>query len=204
MIGPEGASDAVADLLETHLAGNVTRLTTRLESLAGVPRIQRELYQPARIEPRQLLDLPVDDWPAFLVVARRTTAIAPVDIAAGEAAASATVYRFTYELRVFIYARGVDEVAADLARKRLTLAVRETLLEHLAFTTTVGAETVTGQIDPLSLLEEYQDIGGDEDTDDVVASAYVAVSVSLDEVTPHAEALEERAAPATITHPALD
>ena len=63
---------------------------------------------------------------------------------------------------------------------------------------------ITSQIDPLSLLEEYQDIGGDEDTDDVVASAYVAVSVSLDEVTPHAEALEERAAPATITHPALD
>lgn len=207
MIGPEGAAQVVADLLEDHLAGTIDRLVTRLDALEGATRLERSYYSPQRIEPRQLPDLPVDDWPAFLVVARRLAGFRPVDVSAAAASASATVYAAAYELRVFTYARGTDALAVDLIRKRLTLAVREALLEHLAFSGAFGGETVRGSIDPLTLREEYSDLGEDDEAGPIAASQTDLVA-TLEEVTPHATPSPLASAAGVtvgaIPHPALD
>lgn len=210
MIGPEGAANALAELLTEHLADQAARVVDRLEVHdEDATRLERSYYVPQRIEPRQLLDLPIDHWPAFLVVARRLTRLKPVDVSAAAASASATVFAATYELRVFTYARGLDDATTDLARKRLTLAVRETLLEHLAFTVTVGGEQVAGTIDPLSIAEEYSDIGYDEELAATIAASQTDLTATLEEVTPlavEAPVAEDPAAVdlAAIPHPALD
>ncbi len=210
MIGPEGAANALAELLTEHLADQAAQVVARLEVHdEDATRLERSYYVPQRIEPRQLNDLPIDDWPAFLVVARRLTRLKPVDVSAAAASASATVYAATYELRVFTYARGLDDATTDLARKRLTLAVRETLLEHLAFTVTVGGAEVSGTIDPLSIVEEYSDIGFDEELAATIAASQTDLTATLEEVTPlavEAPVAEDPAAVdlAAIPHPALD
>lgn len=205
MIGPEGAANIVADLLEETLPAAIEHLVTRLDAIAGATRLERERYEPSRIEPRQLLDLPVDDWPAFLVVARRMAGLRRVDVSAAAASAGQTVYAVRYELRVFTYARAAEEVATDLARKRLTLAVRETLLGHQSFTATVGTEQVAGQIDETSLVEEYSDLGLEDDgTGDTIAASQTDVAITLEELTPLTEAAPVSGGPAIITHPALD
>lgn len=210
MIGPEGAAAAIAELLTAHLADTAARVVTRLEVHdEGATRLERSYYTPRRIEPRQLMDLPVDDWPAFLVVARRLARLRPIDLGASAADASATVFAATYELRVFTYARGLDDASTDLARKRLTLAVRETLLEHLAFQVSAGAEEVAGTIDPLSIVEEYSDIGYDEDLGATIAASQTDLTATLEEVTPLADGAPVAEEPAAvdvgaIPHPALD
>lgn len=210
MIGPEGAAAAIAGLLEEHLPAMAVRVVERLEvHEPDATRLERAYYVPQRIEPRQLLDLPVDDWPAFLVVARRLARLKPVDVGAAAATASATVFAATYELRVFTYARGLTDELTDLARKRLTLAVRETLLEHLAFRVTVGGAEVAGTIDPLSLVEEYSDIGYDEDLGATIAASQTDLTATLEEVTELAQAAPVAEDSATvevgaIPHPALD
>jgi hypothetical protein len=226
MLGPEGAVEALATLLANELPAKAGELTTRLNT-ARLPRVEREALIPKLIEPYEVLDLPVDAFPAFLVVAQGMTRMVRVDIAGAGAAryAGQAVYRVRYRLRVFTWARGRTGTAdpaeraaeADRNRKRLVLAVREVLLSGQELNVVIGrtvdldpdddgyraGEEVTGAIDETTLTESYDAIAVDEQSS-TVAAAYTEVEVELDEAIPLVEParLAELVDLSALPHPA--
>lgn len=208
MLGPEGAAAAVATLLEQHTPATVDLLIERLD-LAGLRRVDRELLYPAQYLAHDIAtDLPVGDWPAILVVAQNLAGLTPIDpaVTATGRHTGHPLYAATYKVRAYLFVRGRDDELTDLARKRIALAVRETLLSHLAFTVTIGDESATGEVDPLSVRESYTDLAAEQALG-TIAGAITDLDVTLAEAVTLVDAT---AAPEAVAvdvvgpHPALD
>lgn len=189
MRGPEGA----AEVIRARLAGGLPAMVAELNDRLGLAGTAAELAPPGALidgTPRGLIaaqerpELPLDLWPAFLVVAQSMTAQRRIDVVD-----EGIVYRRRYPVRVFIWARGeaaIDVGAAvdtsdrgfvdtDLRRKRYTLAVVELLLglQHLGDGT---------YLDEVSLRESYSDVMLDEDLAATIAASWVQIDVELDEL----------------------
>lgn len=216
MLGPEGAAAAITAIVEEDLGARMVDVRDRVTAVR-LPRVQRELLQPSLIAPFDVLDLPVDAYPAILVIAREMVGLRRLDVSTAEGTAGSTVYACTYPVRVFVWARGqVGQTEpdqrgelADVTRKRLILGVRETLLSRLEFTVTLGAGddpeevpgwSVNGTIDLTTLRESYSEVEADDVS--TVAAGYVEAEVTLEEAMPAASAgTADTVAPSV--HPAL-
>lgn len=209
MLGPEAVAAALVDLLDEHLPAAAAAVVARVEA-ARLPRLQREAMAPSLIAPFDVLDLPLDAFPAFLVVVQRLAGLRRLEV--GQAADDAGLARYaaTYPVRIFVWVRGQDDTAADelldgqaadLARKRLTLALRETLLGHQITEVTLGASTgidegdpgyaagtaVIIRVDESTIAESYSDVG--EDDISTVAASWLDVTVTVEETLELAAAL---------------
>lgn len=165
MEGMEGATRLLADRLRDRLPAKTAALRARY----GVTELAAEsLPDFVTVDHRERIRLGLEEWPACLVVGQETRRIRRDD-----RGPTATTFTARYNLRVFVMVRAAVDADADLARKRLTLAVRELLLEQ----GTLGA---AGTVDETSLTESYSDLARD-DTDATVAGAFIAVDVVLEE-----------------------
>lgn len=225
MLGPEGASLAIATLLEDYLPAKVDELAARLE-VTRLPLAARRALVPKLVAPFDVLDLPVDCYPAVLVVAQTLTRLERVDVEQDSTDAGQARYRARYPLRVIEWVRAVDTdlrpgrrgAATDQARKRLILATREVLLDHQALTVTIGdtpdlepdddgyrpGVTLDVAIDETTLREDYSPLL--VDGDGPVAGAWVDLEVTVDELVPAATpAPAVTSVTATVVgHPALE
>lgn len=225
MLGPEGAALTITTLLEEHLDAKAAELGAALEATARLPLVERRALELKLLAPFDVLDLPVDAYPAVLVVAQGMTGLRRVDVDDSTVNAGQTIYAVTYPVRCWAWARAKDEgvtpaergAGADRARKRLLLAVREVLLDHQVITVTIGRTddlepddpayrpgiTVTAKLDETSLRESYSDVVADDVS--TVAAAWLEVEVELEEVAASATpAAELEAVNVTVRHPALD
>lgn len=163
MRGLEEAAGVVAGVLAARLPAQLAALETRLGLPAG------SVERPQLVAPHDLGRIPLEDWPAVLVVGQTTEDLRRLDVDV-----EGTIYLVRYRLRVYALARGDEEAATDLARKRLTLAVREVLLGYQAL------RDAGGTVDERSLRESYSDV--ERDTDGAtVAGAYLELVVALEE-----------------------
>lgn len=225
MLGPEGAALALTTLLEDHIEAKVDELARRLEAVR-LPLAERRDLVPKLVEPFDVLDLPLDSYPALLVIARETLGMVRVDVDDATANAGQARYLTRYAVRTFGWARARQEdpapgrrgASTDRARKRLILAVREVYLDHQAVEVALGGtpdlepdddayvapHAVTVTIDERTLRESYSDVVADDDGP--VAAAYLDLEVTLDELVPVRTAPPARVAVATtiLGHPALD
>lgn len=188
MSGPEAAAQAVAARLATDLPGRLTALETRLTLPAG------SLAVPQLIQPRDEVELRLEDFPAVLVVPMEA-----VSFRAMTATATGELYHVRYVMRVYCWSRGEHAADTDLARKRLTLAVRETLLGRQKFD--------VSRIDPGTFVESYSDLGETEDRA-TLAAAFIGFEMVMEETVPFPEGTLGAANTITTTtgllpHPAM-
>ncbi|HVL32573.1 MAG TPA: hypothetical protein VM600_03225 [Actinomycetota bacterium] len=162
MLGPEAAANAIAKLLEGNVPTKIVALRARLGLAVDDLESPREYL--AHDEP----ELALDRWPAVLVVPQGMSSIQLVDVVDG-----ASVYECTYQLRTFVFYREQDFTATARGRDRLTLAVREVILESLS------AGTSGARIDPTSLRESYSET--DREDARTIAGAYVDLDLTLTE-----------------------
>lgn len=220
MHGPEAAAEAITQLLAAKLPAKTDELLARLEP-ARLDRAARARWHPKLIASFDVLDLPLDSFPAFLVVATSASRVRRVDVARDPAHAGHAVYLVTYRLAVYTWAAAPvgDHAtpadrgqAADVMRKRLVLAVRETLLSNLAMTVTLGAglndagepvtgSTVHGAIDDTTWTEAYSDV--EDEQGGTVAAARTEFDLTLEEAVPARPAPPTAERVEVITHPAL-
>jgi hypothetical protein len=166
MNGPERATQAITDRLTADLPGRLARMETDLGLPAGA------LPVPQKIVPRDEWHLGVDDFPAVLIVAQDLVSLTPVDV--GDEAGQR--YRARYALRAYVWARGDHDADTDLARKRLTLAVRESLLALPS----AGVDGLA--VEPATIRESYSDVGVDEQTHATIAAAWIGFDAYQDEL----------------------
>lgn len=171
MRGVEDAARLVADRLADRLPGKVDEMRARYGATVDV------LPDVVTVDAFDRQRLPVEAWPAVLVVGQETRGMAPARVTgAGE------TFEVRYALRVYVWARAGDEAATDTARKRYALAVRELLIGGRVIDVD-GDGRPAGWADPLSLVESYSDLAVD-DSGATVAGAYVGVDVILVESVP--------------------
>ncbi|KWW97402.1 hypothetical protein LI90_4374 (plasmid) [Carbonactinospora thermoautotrophica] len=162
MDGLEGACTLLADRLRAALPGKTAELRTRYGAdPAALPDV-------VTVEPHDVDQLGVEQWPAVLVVGQETRGIRPVDVGP-----TSEVYQVRYALRVFVWARGDGYAQTDTLRKRLTLGVRELLLTRRLL-------APAGRVEPSSLAESYSDLARDE-AGRTIGGAFIAVEVTLEE-----------------------
>jgi hypothetical protein len=163
MRGLEEAAGAVASVLTLRLPAALTALEARLDLEPG------SVERPQLVSPHDLGRIPLESWPAVLVVGQQLEDLRRLDVDV-----LGTVYLVRYRLRVYALARGDDEASTDLARKRLTLAAREVLLGYQAL------RDAGGSVDERSLRESYSDVEREPDGA-TVAGAYLELVVALEE-----------------------
>lgn len=173
MIGPEGATALLVAGLAAAIPDKLTALEERLDLAAGT------LPAPKVVVPRDIPRLGLEDWPALMVVAQEARGFRRVDVDDE----GATVYAVTYPVRVYEWARGDNLEQADLARKRLVLAVREVMLEGLVLDADVG------YVVDVSLRESYADLVSDEEAGGIGAAFTEAELNLIEALTPRAPAI---------------
>jgi hypothetical protein len=143
VIGLEGACQLVTDRLEAALPGKTAELRTRLGAQPD------DLPDVITVIPHELARLELEQWPAVMVVGQNLEQMVRDDVEA-----DGTTWLCTYRLRVWVWARGNDFGHTDRIRKRLTLAVRELLMQ-------LRRLAADGQIDDRSIAESYSDLDVD-------------------------------------------
>lgn len=166
----EGAASDLVVALEARVPAKVDELERRLgldtaeQETPGIPKPQ--LYAD-HVRPR----LEAHEWPAVLVVGSGTNE-PPRLLERGDLE---DLWAFAYTLRVYVYARAEGFEDVDRTRKRLLLAIVETLLERPGVTGD-GAAAVR----PGSLRESYSDVLPD-DVGRSVGGAYLELVLDVEE-----------------------
>lgn len=169
MLGPEEVTRTVVRRLRTAMPDRLTMLRARYETtLAKLPDV-------ALIEPDELDVLAINEFPAIFAVPLDTSG--RLDNRQTEATGDYDEYSFTYNVRVFVYARGGDYKSTSLMTKRYTLAVRECLLAGKQLTT--GDENLT--IEPKTLRESYSQVSQLPDSQKYISGSYLDVQVVSEE-----------------------
>lgn len=171
MIGPEGVADAARLDLERRLPERFAVLRARLglsDTDPGLPATG-----PALVLAQERWRLAVGEYPAVFVIVMRATAFELLEVDAPSPAPSlylARRYRVRYPVRVFGWARGQQEADTDVNRKRLALALRETLLVGVPF----------GAMVPDSYSEAFSDVDGGDGPDVAVTQAGALIEYAVD------------------------
>lgn len=174
MRGMTGAASDLTDTLRARVPAKVDELERRL-GLDTAEQVTPGIPKPALYADHARPRLEAHEWPAVLAVAQGT-AEAPVVLERG---ALEDLWRFVYRLRVYVYVRDDGFGAVDQTRKRLMLAMVETLIERPSVTGD-GATVVR----PGSLRESYSDVLPD-DVGRSVGAAYLELDLEAEEtVTP--------------------
>ena len=187
MIGPEGVAQAVVDRLRELVPDKLIDLEDRLALPEG------SLPAPRLIQPRDAVELRLEDYPALLVVPQDAVIGARTDV--DDDGSESFVCRYT--MRVYVWMRGDHAEATDLARKRMTLAVREVLLTYGFLPGELGT------IDHTTLIESYSDIAADPSSNSTVAAAYLEASLVTEETVPAPPPYGRVEAMDLMLHPAM-
>lgn len=165
MIGAEGASNLVAEMLADRVPGRLAAIAARTGAAEGT------------LPPLQLVTasdpgpLGLEQYPALIVMTRSSVPsgqVVEVDDPGRE------LYRSVYDLRCLLWVRGETYPDTDLSCKRTLLAVRETLLANRD----VGQGTT---VLPGSLREDYSGVFPDPAAGGNLAGAYVDLQVAVEE-----------------------
>lgn len=183
MKGAEGAADLVATWFGTALPDRCARIRARLN-------LPPEAFPPpALIAPHEHGPLALEEWPAVLVVPR-----ALADMRLADTVDDGTeLYLCGYQLRILCWVRGESVGETDLLRKRLTLAVRETLLSRKQLTPLprygsgpygggqygIGVGGPDTAVRPTTIREDYSQLFTDGRHGAVIAGSWVDVQVAV-------------------------
>lgn len=161
MLGSEGVARAIVARLDERLPSKVEELRARLGvGDYDLPAVQ-ENY-PTEIDLYAIGEFPV-------------TATTQVDTTGRlgnrqtELGGEFNEYSYRYRMRVYVWGAHDGTVKTDLLRKRLALAVRETLLERRILWDEGGNYV---EVDPDTVRESYSDVGALE-TGAIIAGAYI-------------------------------
>jgi hypothetical protein len=179
MRGPEGVSEDLADWLAGPLtvvldpdapdARQGGALDVKLAELTARLDLDEDLAPPALVttEGRPVSTLAFSEFPALFVVAQAAERFRRQDVVDG-----AIIYLVRYPVRIFVFARGDTFDDTDRARKRLTLAVREVILNN---------QERLG-VDEDTYRESYSDVTGLDDRNvRTVAGAFIEVTIEVEE-----------------------
>lgn len=163
MDGMEGAIATVVERMTAALPGKTTQLRTRYDVDPETEGDQ--LPDVVTIAPYNRARLGVEEWPAVLIAGQETPNMRRAD--------QPTIWLVTYKLRAFVWVRGDSGETVELVRQRLTLAVRELLLERKTMTDTL-------MVDDSSLRESFSELARD-DTNATVAASYIEFNAWVQE-----------------------
>ena len=163
MKGIEECVNAVVDRVDARMPDKVTQLRERygIEDASDLPI-------PSAAAAYDRAAIPVEDWPAIMIVPGRTVRMRRVDTDGIE-----ETWEVRYRLRAFVWARGDAAKETALTRYRLTLGLREVLATSRKF----------GQhrIDSETLVESFSDVAVDEDAGATIAAAYLEFEIDVEE-----------------------
>ena len=122
----------------------------------------------------------LDTWPTIITVALSTNQSTRIDYTS----TYDPIYRVQYSMRTYIWVRADDSADADFMRDNLTTVVRSALLDHQCFryADTGDRDTI---LDEGTMREEFSELTmlkGDR----VLAGAYIAYNINLNEVVARA------------------
>lgn len=158
--GIEAASEALAQRVGDRINGKVDELRTRLTD-PDLPDVNSVVsFDGNRIA--------MEEWPAVMVVPQKTVRMVFQNTDGVD-----ETYNVRYQLQVFVWVRGDDEPSTAINRYRLTLALRETLIESRIFG--------DYELDITTFVESFSDVMQDEDTKATIAGAYIQLELTADE-----------------------
>ena len=178
MHGAQFAKKYVADYLQADMS---TRIVTyrngwELDSNSLPEPLSYLTYEP----------IALDHWPTVITVAISTSRLERLGMVAGSTGALNPEYRVTYGMRTYVWARTEGAEETTLMRDRLTTVVRSALLDRPCLNATDPRDTWRVEIDESGMREEFSDLTllkGDR----VMAGAYIAYDLAIDEVVARAD-----------------
>lgn len=120
--------------------------------------------------------LALDAWPTIITVVISTSSFNRESYDGFD-----PLYRVVYQMRTYIWCRGLGSEEATIARDRLTTVVRSALLDYPCLQATDSRQTFQAMIDESSLREEFSDttlLKGDR----VMAGSYLGYELSINEI----------------------
>lgn len=169
MLGPEGVTRELVRRLRSAMPDRLVQLRTRYETTAA------KLPDVELIEPDEVDILSLEKFPAIFVVPIDTTG--RLDNRQTESTGAYDEYSFTYNMRIFVYARGVDYKSTSLLVKRYTLAARECLLAGKQLLD--GVENLT--VEPKTLRESYSQISQLGDSSKFIGGSFIDAQIVSEE-----------------------
>ncbi|ASR84693.1 hypothetical protein FDI26_gp12 [Arthrobacter phage Beans] len=170
MQGSEGVSRAVVRRMRAAMPDKLTELRTRYgATVAKLPDF-------VSIEADELDIMSLEEFPAMFVVPVNTSG--RQDNRQTEATGTYDEYSFTYNLQIYVYARGDDYKSTSLRVKRYTLAAREVLLQQKVLLHE-GGDSLT--VEPRTISENYSAMGRSPEGNKFIAGAYIDVQIVAEE-----------------------
>lgn len=175
MNGPQELAELVAQFLSDHIEAELDRIALERGQVTVDPFKGEEWAldaKPAFIAATDIAsqDVSLDSWPFVVVSTARMSGQRRVDVL-GDAS---VVYRRTYPIRFYIWARGDGYHYTAAVRARLLVGVGECVLRHPTFGTT------TVRVNENDWTEDYSGVGDDVDLG-TVAAGYIETSIDVDE-----------------------
>jgi len=138
--------------------------------------------------------LALDAWPTIITVAISTSSFLRDSYDGWD-----PLYRVTYQMRTYVWCRGLGSEEATIARDRLTTVVRSALLDYPCLQATDTRKTFQAIIDESTIREEFSDttlLKGDR----VMAGSYISYELSINEIVTRSDIFHPtRANPTDIT-----
>lgn len=159
MDGMEGAINTVVERLTAALPAKTIAMRTRYDIN---PNTQGDLLPDVNlVASYNQARLGVEEYPAILVAGLETPSMKRSD--------NPQEFLVNYLLRAFVWVRGGDATIVELVRFRLTLALRELLMERRTMTGTL-------MVDDSTIKESFSELGED-DSQSTVGASYVEFNV---------------------------
>jgi hypothetical protein len=120
--------------------------------------------------------LAMDHWPTIITVVISTNSFEQIGWDGLH-----PLYRVTYSMRTYVWARTEGSEETTTMRDRMTVVVRSALLDGPCLEATDPRKTFRVQIDQTSMREEFSDLTllkGDR----VLAGSYVSYNLQIDEI----------------------
>lgn len=168
MHGPQYAKDYVNDYLQSNIPNRMVAYRN------GWSLSDAELPTPIKFLTYEPIAL--DEWPTLITVAISTNKFDGIDYDKLD-----PIFRVTYSMRTYVWARAGGPREVTEMRDRLTTVVRSALLDYPSMKATDTRESWLARIDATSLREEFSDLTplkGDR----VLAGAYLSYDITIDEV----------------------
>lgn len=128
--------------------------------------------------------LALDVWPTIITVAISTSSFNRDSYDGYD-----PLYRVTYQMRTYVWCRGLGSEEATIARDRLTTVIRSALLDYPCLQATDTRQTFQAMIEESSIREEFSDttlLKGDR----VLAGAYISYELAINEIVTRANIFE--------------
>ena len=168
MHGPQFAKKFINDYLTTDIPSRLINYRNGWAlSSSDLPTPEKFItYEP----------LALDSWPTIITIAISTNKLERIGYGNAD-----PIYRVEYQMRTYIWVRADGSAECTEMRDRLTTVVRSALLDYPCLKATDPNDFFRIMVDESSMREEFSDLTllkGDR----MLAGAYVAYNVQLDEI----------------------